>query len=344
MNIKRIKLKNFRNFKDNEFIFSKINIIIGLNGVGKSNLIEAVYFLGNGYSPRLIKTENIVTWGERFFYIKGEVEKREGIIEIEISYENKKIIKINGKKIQKKIELMNKIPVLIFFPSLVDFLYSTPSRRRYFLDREISKISILYYFNLIKFFGLLKRRNLLLKKIRNGYKEDFLDTIDIQLKRLIIHIVDERLKFVKELNKWLLFFGEMFGFSNLQIKYDTHIKSEDDFNKLFISERKKDIEKGFTQKGPHRDDLNFILDGYNSKIFASQGEKKLIVLLIIFSLWKMMESKGISPILLIDEFKAEFDEEKVKILSNIIGNSKTQIFITSLTDIEYIREKKVVKL
>ena len=229
MNIKRIKLKNFRNFKDNEFIFSKINIIIGLNGVGKSNLIEAVYFLGNGYSPRLIKTENIVTWGERFFYIKGEVKKREGIIEIEISYENKKIIKINGKKIQKKIELVNKIPMLIFFPSLVDFLYSTPSRRRYFLDREISKISILYYFNLIKFFGLLKRRNLLLKKIRNGYKEDFLDTIDIQLKRLIIHIVDERLKFVKELNKWLLFFGEMFGFSNLQIKYNTHMK-----NRIFL--------------------------------------------------------------------------------------------------------------
>ncbi len=343
MQIKRLILKNFRNFKEEEFLFSRVNIITGLNGKGKSNLLEAVYFLGNGYSPRLVKTDNIVKWGENFFYIKGEIERDDGFYEVEISYQNIKTIKINGKKIKKKIELISKFPMVIFFPQLVDFLFSSPSKRRYFLDREISKTSLYYYFNLIKYLGLLKRRNVILKKTEGGFS-DFLDTLDNELFKIGVYIIKERLKFIENLNRCINIFNEIFGFYNLKIEYVSSIKDTDKFKDILFKERDRDIKRGYTQKGPHRDDIRFILKGHDARLFASQGEKKLIVLFLIFSLWRMMTEKSILPVLLIDEFGAELDREKVKILSGIIERAKNQIFITSLEDIEYIKEKKEIRL
>ncbi len=343
MKLKKIMLKNFRNFKDNIFEFEKINIIIGLNGRGKSNLLEAIYFLGNAYSPRLVKTDDLIKWGEDFFYIKGDVEKKEGTLEVEISYKDKKIIKINGKKINKKIELINKIPMVIFFPSLSNFLFSSPSKRRYFLDREISKTSIYYYFNLMKYLALIKRRNIILKgKDKSLYS--YLDTIDEELVKVGFYIIKERLDFIEKINKSLTIFSKLFDFGEVYIKYHTLIRNKDEFIKYLIRERLKDIEKGYTRIGPHRDDFVFLVKGHDAKSFASQGERKLITLFIVFSLWKMMKKEDLAPILLVDELCAELDSEKIEIVSGIIERSEGQIFITSLNDIPYIKEKRFIKL
>ncbi len=345
MEIKYLILKNFRNFNNREFSFNRINIIKGPNGKGKTNLLEAIYFLGNGYSHRLIKTEDIVKWGTPFFYIKGEVKRREGLIDIEISYKDKKIIKINGKKIQKKIELVSKLPMVIFYPSLVDFLFSSPYRRRYFLDREISKFSIHYYFNLVKYINLLKRRNIILKKFQEkGNMWNYLDTIDQEIIKVGIKIINKRREFIEKLNKCITIFAELFDFIDFSVKYNPSLKDIDEFKRRFFEERDSDMERGYTQKGPHRDDFSFILKKHDAKQFASQGERKLIVLFVIFSIWRLLKRDELYPLLLIDEFSAELDNEKIKILSELIERSNGQVFITSFEDIDYIKEKKIITL
>ncbi len=343
MEIERIILKNFRNFKDNLFDFQRVNIIIGPNGRGKSNLLEAIYFLGNAYSPRLVKTDDLIKWDEDFFYIKGDIKKREGTLEVEISYKDKKVIKINGKKINKKIELINKIPMVIFFPALSNFLFSSPSKRRYFLDREISKTSLYYYFNLMKYFALLKRRNVILKRVDRGLY-DYLDTIDEELVKVGMYIIRERLKFIERLNKCLSIFFKLFDFGKVSIKYITRINDEREFSNHLLKERKKDMEKGYTRIGPHRDDFVFLIKEHDAKSFASQGERKLITLFTVFSLWRMMKKEDISPILLVDELCAELDSEKIEVLSGIIERSDSQVFITSLEDIPYIKQKRLIRL
>ncbi len=343
MKLKKLILKNFRNFKDSLFEFERVNIIIGPNGRGKSNLLEAVYFLGNAYSPRLVRTDDLIKWGEDFFYIKGDIEKKEGTLEIEISYKDKKVIKINGKKINKKIELINKIPMVIFFPSLSNFLFSSPSKRRYFLDREISKTSLYYYFNLMKYLALIKRRNIILKK-KDKSLYSYLDTIDEELVKVGLYIIKERLDFIKKINKCITIFSKLFDFGEVYIKYYTRIEDKDKFIRYLTKERSKDIEKGYTRIGPHRDDFVFLIKGHDAKSFASQGERKLITLFVVFSLWRMMKKEDLTPILLVDELCAELDNKKIEIVSGIIERSEGQIFITSLEDVLYIREKRLIKL
>ncbi len=343
MRIKRLLLKNFRNFEERIFEFDRVNVIIGDNGKGKTNLLEAIYFLGNGYSPRLVKTENIVMWGKNFFYIKGEIKKREGVFDVEIGYQGRKLIKINGKKIKKKIELINKVPMVIFFPQLVEFLFSTPSRRRYFLDREVSKNSLYYYFNLIKYISLLRRRNVIIKKMEGGF-EDYIDTIDREIIEVGISIVKERERFIEELNNCLSVFSQVFNIPDVRITYLPSLREKKDFERVFFEERKRDQERGYTRKGPHRDDFTFLFDNHDAKIYASQGERKLIILFTVLSLWRMMKSDNLFPILLIDEFSSELDRERIRDLSGIIERSEGQVFITSLEDIPYIKEKRLIKL
>ena len=343
MIIEGIKLINFRNYNNLSVLFNpNINIMIGRNAQGKTNLLEAIYICSTGRSFRTSRDREIIKFekGEAYVGANLKVGELEKWTEIKLHREKSKRIKVNKIELKSYKELNTGLKVVVFSPEDLKLIKEGPNLRRSYLDSSISQLKPLYYYNLNRYYKILIQRNNLLKSIR--YKSnlpDLIEVFDIQMARFGSLIILERESYINRLLIEAKINHSVItkNMENLDIQYlrsiedgSSLIEIETCFLKILKESRKKDIETGTTNKGPHRDDFAISINGKDSKTYASQGQQRSIVLTLKLSEVEMIKKEtGYNPILLLDDVYSELEEERRIYLSKLF--SKMQTFIT-LTD------------
>ena len=349
MIIKNIKLKNFRNYKELELSFDeKVNLILGHNAQGKTNLIEAIYISSMGKSFRTPKDIELINFDSDFAYIKTVAEKEDFDTEVEISIERRsktavnKKIKKDKKQPTKQSQLIKNIMIVIFSPEDMKLIKEEPERRRRFLDRELCQISPAYYDALINYTKVLKQRNAYLKgEPGRNINLDILEIWDEKLAEYGSEIIFRRAEFIEKLGKISneIQKGITNGEEEIEIKYFPNImKMEDKENqkKIFLAaiteSRGRDMEFGTTSKGPHRDDIGFFVNGIDMRNYGSQGQQRTCALsLKLAELSLIKEETGEEAILLLDDVMSELDAKRQEFLIKTLKNN--QLFITT-TDMD----------
>lgn len=344
MEIKNLKLTNFRNYEKLDISFNDhLNLIHGNNGMGKTNLVEAICVLALTRSFRPIIDKNLITKGKNVAKVEGNV-KKEYTNNYKVIIENLgKKVKIDNNKISKISDYISRINVVIFNPEDLKIIKDTPSIRRKNINIEISQISVSYLQNLNNYNKILKQRNSYLKTmaINSNTSTDYLDILTKKLVELGIKIFDERKNYYILVNKYINNFYKMItGFDNLEVRYisDYDNKKEKDLLDLYKKNLKRDLFVGKTSIGVHHDDLEFYLGDMNLKIYGSEGQQKnSIISLKLSEIEIVKEKKADYPILILDDLFSELDNQKINNILTLLDDN-TQTFITT-TEIENIPEK-----
>lgn len=343
MEILSLKLKNYRNFENLELNFSdRVNVIIGNNGEGKTNIVESIFVLALTKSFRCNDENNLIKYNTNFFRIEGNI-KSTFVRNFKYIYQNNfKTVKIDNNKLNKLSDYISNINLILFNVNDLNFIKDTPNTRRKLINLEISQydnkyIKLLNYYNKI-----LKQRNSYLKKIKDdNFNYSYLEIIDSQLISYGKEIFNIRKKFIENINIYLNKFNEKFGgVRDLLLLYKSDYDKYD-INKLveiYKKNIKRDIFLGSTQIGVHRDDFVFSKDNKEIKLFASEGQQKLALLSFKFSELEVFKEKYLEyPILILDDLFSELDTKKIESIFKSINND-VQVFITT-TDLKKIRKK-----
>ena len=345
MHLVKLRLYDFRNFGEINITFSPgINIIFGENAQGKTNMLEAVYFLSCLKAQRPLRETEMIRHGQEQAYLKGTYETRFGLLDREITlYRNrKKNVKENENTVRKWSELNQEISAVFFSPDDLSLVKGDPSQRRRFIDNIIFQIKPAYLVYIKDYNRVLTQRNTLLRAIKKDPSLiSELDPWDEQLAKLGTYIMKERLagleKVAQEAKSLFGYFSG--GKVQLQINYVNSVKFNNEdtirqsYHKALIANRNTDIMRSFTTIGPHRDDLRFLLDGQDMKYFGSQGQQRLLVLCFKLSQRELLyREKGQYPIMILDDVLSELDVTRRR---HILDVQKSQVFITT-TDLEQI--------
>lgn len=331
MNITKIKLENFRNYTNQEISFNKgINVIYGDNAQGKTNILEAVFLCSMGKSFRTNKDKELIKLSEDFAKINIEYEKSDRKGKIEYIISNKKIISINGVKIKKLSELLGNINSIIFSPDDMEILKDGPQKRRKFLNMLISQLRPRYLFNLNDYNKTLEQRNNYLRQIK--YENKPKNMIDIWNEKLANHaqiIYEYRREFVDKILKKIVDIHKNITNNSEEIKinYISDFKNKEEYIRKLNEKLNKDIERGYTSTGIHKDDFEVYINGKNINLYGSQGQFRTAILSLKLSeLYVIYDEIGEYPILLLDDFMSELDEKRrKKFVENIMD---AQVILT----------------
>ncbi len=362
MILKQIELKNFRNYENILLnLNDNVNIIIGNNAQGKTNLLESIYVLSITKSFREIDDKILLKEGSKYLRIKGKVVIEESNknkdLEITISKKGKKVM-LNGVVVKKISQYISNLNVIVFSPNDLSIVKGAPSERRKFLNIELSQLYEEYVNNLNDYNKILKNRNKYLKSIKNDkYDNHFIDIVTNQLIKKAIPIYKYRKKFLDELTKNIKqISNKIFNSDAIKIQYKTSVIIEDMIEEK-IKERlttkyKKNILKEImlsqTLYGPHRDDFSFFLAEKELKNFGSQGQQRATILALkLAEIEIFSKKKGEYPLVLLDDIFSELDQKTQNNVFELI-NGKGQKIITTTDldniDINKIKNKKVFSI
>ena len=339
MYIKSLKLKNFRNYEEAKLEFSpEKNIIFGLNGQGKTNIIEALYFLQSGRSYRCTKEKETIKFGCEYARIEAEFEKDEIKNNILFFISDRKSVKLNGVLIDRLSEIIGNINIVIFTPDHLNLVKEGPSIRRNFLDSFISQLKPAYFKNLINYYKVLKQRNNILK----SNNKSMLSTISVwneKLAELSAEIFKMREAAIEKINSRINNVTKGFEDEVLKLNYlpgiKGDIKSKENIIKQLEDNFERDLEYRMTMIGPHRDDFEIFMDGENIKKYGSQGQQRSCVLKLKLSECEIIKEKtGEKPPILLDDILSELDENRRHLFIENIKD--TQVIITC-TDKEFLK-------
>ena len=340
--ISKIKLNNFRNYQSQEIKLNDgINIFYGENAQGKTNIIESIYLCSVGRSFRAKRDYELINFNNEKATVEVEFNKtdRDGKIKIEI--ENKKKIFLNGINLKKYSELLGNINVVIFTPDDIDILKGEPKKRRKFLDVMISQLKPNYMHVLSNYSKTLEQRNNYLKQIRNENKDkNMLDIWDEKLADYAIKIYEYREEFINKIKDKIGHIHNQITANKeiIEIEYTSDSKDREEFLQLLKSRRNLDIIKGFTTKGVHRDDFVIYINGKPVNIYGSQGQNRTAILSLKLSeLNVVYDEIGEFPILLLDDFMSELDEQRKKSFLENIKNAQVIITCTEKIDVENLK-------
>ncbi len=347
MKIDSLSLMNFRNYETLNISFGDLNIIYGLNGSGKTNIIEAIYTLALTKSFRINNDKVMIKKGKIKAKIKGNVLKNgdENTFGVEISNDGK-VVTINDERQEKVSDYVSRINVILFNPSDTRLIDEAPMIRRKMLNIEISQIYKEYLVILTNYQRILKQRNFYLRGmyVNGSYTNTYLDILTKKLIEYGSIICKYREKFVDNINKYIASnYEKIFGSGTLKIRYVSTFKnkSEDDLIKRYKDNYQKELSVGKTLEGIHHDDIVFVLDNNNLKEWGSEGQRKnAIISFKLAEINVINEIKGYYPILILDDLFSELDKVKV---TNLLGmlDRNVQTFMTT-TDLKNI-SKKVIK-
>lgn len=344
MKISNLKLYNFRNYETLSLDFSnKQNIIIGENGSGKTNIVEAIYVLAITKSFRGTKDSVLIRTEQNEMSIEGTIkDKIRHNYKLNLS-DNGKIVKIDNNRIAKLSNYISKINVVLFTPDDTNVINDSPTARRNMVNIEISQLENGYLHLLNEYNKVLKQRNAFLKLmyINKLASPDYLWILTEKLIELGLEISQYRKKFIEDINKYYDKINiEITKKRGLKVSYVSVFKNKtkEELMKKYRNYLDKDIIIGKTNLGIHHDDFVFSLKGHNLKDFGSEGEKKNAIICFKLSLIEIfIKDKGIYPILILDDLFSCLDAKKI---NNILKklNKNLQIFITT-TDLKNINTK-----
>lgn len=336
MYLKKLNILNFKNISDNTFSFDqKINCFIGLNGVGKTNILDAIYYMAYGksyFNP--IAVQNI-KHNEDFFVIDGTFirdEKEEHIV-CSLKKGQKKILKRNNKNYERFSDHFGFIPLVIISPSDSDLITEGSETRRKFIDSVISQMDGNYLQLLIQYQKLISQRNALLKSfVQNHYFDgETLAVYNEQIAELAHPIHEKRRDFIKEFTPIFSHYHSLIteNKDDVSLEYETQLDDKSMLD-LFAENLAKDRMLQYTSVGIHKDDLAFELTGHPIKKFGSQGQQKSFLIALKLAQFEFLKTqRGVAPILLFDDIFDKLDENRVrKILELVNLDTFGQLFIS----------------
>jgi len=339
MTVKKLSINNWRNYDTASLnLSSGINVIIGDNAQGKTNLLEALYVCGVGRSARTPRDKEIIKWNQSQASANVLLAKRlyESTVDIIIDSKVNKRIAVNGIPLTKIGDLMGECSCVLFSPDEMKIIKDSPSERRKFVDIALCQISKAYFYALSDFTKVLAQRNKLLKIGQND--RDSIDIWDIQLSNIGAKIIKNRRGYVKELeglaqdrHSYLTDDKE-----KLSLEYEgidgsdlEDIKSK--FLSLLSQNRQLDIKHGYTHIGPHKDDICIKIDGIDVRSYGSQGQQRTASLSLKLAEVDMLnKNSGEYPILLLDDVLSELDANRCIKLLKSITNVQTIITATHI--------------
>ena len=349
MQVRKIALKNFRNF--DELILEPqavINVFLGNNAQGKTNLLEAIHFSSLGRSHRVQKEVDLIRWEQTQAFIHLVFNKLgvEQTVSFEILTNKQRRIILNEQPIKIK-QLIGKFNTVLFAPEDLFLIKGSPVNRRKFLDAEISQASPVYFADLVTYNKILNQRNSLLKLIKAGQsKPDNLILWNEQLTNIAVKVIEKRLDAIKKISRLANDLQQKISkqLETLNIVYELHGTENIDFDDINISQwyqqklidnQQLDIIRGSTSFGPHIDDIKFLINGRDLRSFGSQGQQRTAVLALKLSELEFLKNEtGSYPILLLDDVMSELDEQRRSQLLDFLNRQQIQTFITA-TDAAY---------
>lgn len=349
MKLKRLKLTNFRNYLNLEIEFKKnINIFIGENGQGKTNILESIYMLALTKSNRSGIEENIIKFQEDIAKIEGMIKSEDLLKKQEVILtKNKKQLFINNKEIRKSRDYISNFCVITFTPQDLEIVKGSPQIRRNMLNIDISILKNDYISYLNEFNLVIKMRNEYLKRMNlNGNTDPrYLEVINKSMIDKAIKIYKYRYQFFEKINSLLpKIYKKITNLDNLYLSFESSLHL-DTFDEKVLREKyafklKKNLNielmQGMTLIGPHRDDFSFNLNGLDMKTYASQGQQRMaIIALKIAEIYLFKEEKGEYPVLLLDDIFSEIDiKKRNRIIKYLQEDIQSIITTTDINNID----------
>ncbi|MGR3811194.1 DNA replication/repair protein RecF [Jiulongibacter sp. NS-SX5] len=335
MFLRSIRLFNFRNHSDASFEFSeRVNCIVGQNGNGKTNLLDAVYYLSLTKSSIHKQDPLSITYEEDLMVIDGDflAEDQKQNITISLQRGQKKSVLADKKAYDRISDHIGKYPVVLIAPDDTDMIRDASDTRRKLFDGIMAQFDPEYLVLYQQYNRLLDQRNSLLKQFyeREYFDQQMLDSYSEPLVQKALAIAQKRNSFMKEFLPLAKHHYQTIsdGKEEAVITYQTDVKS--DFAKVFKNNQKRDLAAHRTTMGVHKDDYSFELSGQPIKKFGSQGQRKSFVLAVKLAQFELLEKhKSKKPILLLDDIFDKLDDQRIeKLIEKIDDETFGQIFIT----------------
>lgn len=352
MHIESVTLKNFRNYENRTVDFDNgLNIIIGKNASGKTNLIESIYCAGIGKSPRTNKYKEMIKWGSEYAYIKVILKKNQTTHTIEYSIDNqdKKRIAIDGIPLVKLSEILGMLNIVFFSPDEMKLVKESPVERRRFMDISLSQQNKNYFNALSKYNNIIAQRNKLLKEQKDSPSlKEMLYGWDKQLADYGAIIISKRYEFIKKIKVFASKTHSEISENkeDLTLEYECDIPNDtiENLKKNFFEKLTENYEKDmslqYTSFGCHRDDIAIKINNIDVRKFGSQGQQRTVALSLKMAEIYFFESEtGEKPVLLLDDVLSELDSGRRQKLIELSAGLQTMITCTDFDgkNIEYNR-------
>lgn len=355
MRIRSLRLIDFRNYRDKTFQFhSNITVFCGTNGIGKTNIIEAIYMSSIGKSHRVTEDAYCIRFHQDISSLTLQFDKQDvpHTLFLKIPRKGRKEIVFNDNKILQK-ELIGTLQTVLFSPEDLHIIKGSPVERRKFLDREISQTSPSYYQALQSYNKALKQRNRLLKEY--AYKNRCsLEEWDRQLAKYASIIIKKRLQSLEKMTMLTNLMHRKLteGKENIRLRYvqpysfNAYVTEEEALYQLYKDNEAVDRKKMTTSVGPHRDDIIFLGDYGDIKYFGSQGQQRTAILALKLSELEFIKSEiGEYPILLLDDVCSELDiTRRQQLLQFIQKRVQTFITTTDISEFEHMQGVSIVDM
>lgn len=344
MYIEELMLRNYRNYQGLEVEFkNKVNVFLGQNAQGKTNVMESIYVLAMAKSHRTSNDKELIRWDEEYAKIEGRIRKNHGPLPMQLVISKKgKKAKCNHLEQQRLSQYVGHLNVVMFAPEDLNLVKGSPQVRRRFIDMEIGQVSPIYLHDISQYQKILQQRNHYLKMLQLKKQSDdtMLDILTEQFVTTAVRIVAKRFEFVEMLQKWALPIhqGISRGLETLKIEYkpSVQVSEQQELSKMieiFMDKyeqlKPREKERGSTLFGPHRDDLLFTVNGRDVQTYGSQGQQRTTALSLKLAEIELIYAEiGEYPILLLDDVLSELDDFRQSHLLNTI-QGKVQTFVTT---------------
>ncbi|VEU83032.1 DNA replication/repair protein RecF [Acholeplasma hippikon] len=324
--IEKIELRNFRNLNNYQIKVEKPLVLLeGSNGVGKTSILESIYFAATTKSHRTSQEKELIQYDKMFAAVK--IKDGANLFEIILS-ENGKRTFINKSEVKKISDYIGKMHAVMFSPEDLNLIKGGPSERRYFMDLELSQVSKEYLRLMNHYKKILKQRNALLKTLKDSNDYTFLNILGEQLLETGYKIYDFRERFILNLNEKIQAVETKYKNFKVALEYDPNVTKEQ-WAKHMKTKQKTDIMYEQTTVGIHKDDFKVVFNGFNAKDFASQGTTRLIVIELKLALLQWIkEETNEHAVLLLDDVLSELDIERQNLFLEKLPTNH-QVFISS---------------
>lgn len=335
MRLETLDMLNFKGYEEVRVSFpSRINVLVGPNGSGKTNLLDAIYYLSFTKSAFATQDRQLIRHHEPFFMVKGTFASADRSLTVTSSFQpgSRKMFKVDGVEYPRLSEHIGRFPVILFAPDDVDLIREGSEPRRRFFDSLISQLDHEYLDQLIRYTHHLKQRNGLLKMGQERGSIDWvaMESYDHELARSGMYIYERRRHFVQEFTPYFERHCTFIvsGAEEYRLTYESDVASSS-YRDGLVSSRPRDLATARTSFGIHSDDFVFSMGGHEIKKLGSQGQQKSFVIAMRLAQQEILKKyKGFEPILLLDDIFDKLDDGRIERLLELISNDLGQLFIT----------------